>query len=140
MATRWSVPAGALLSGGEPTWTGLSALLDAASHATLTLCLAAPLGAGVDLAFAAIALGEALDEAAWLHEQVRQQPPARLGPLHIGDDLDESRHVVEQLLTTATAHTLLMIDEAATPEEVACLGRVLRRLLTAGEEFARAAA
>ncbi|NTW40800.1 MAG: hypothetical protein HGA44_13110, partial [Cellulomonadaceae bacterium] len=112
VSLKWAEPARVLLEQDGQDWIGLWMLLDAAGHAAFALSLAAPLGAGVDLAFAAIELGEARDEVEWLHEHLAEQPPVRLGPLHVSDNLDDARRVVEQLVDAATARTLRLIDEA----------------------------
>ena len=138
MVSTWHEPGSDLVERGEAGWAGLWALLDAGGHATLTLSLVAPLGLGVDLAFAAIELGEARDELEWTHEELARRGPVRLGPLPIGEAVDEARKVVERLVEAATQRALLLGDEATTPEELACLGRVLRKLHTAEQEFARA--
>ena len=123
----------------ELGWAGLWALLDAGGHAALALSLGAPLGAGVDLAFAAIELGEARDELEWTREELAARAPVRLGPLPIGASVDDARRVVEQMVEAAIDRALVLGDEAATSSELACLGRVLRKLHAARQEFARAA-
>ena len=140
MESTWQEPACGLVERGEPGWAGLWALLDAGGHAALTLSLATPLGLGVDLAFAAIELGEARDELEWTREELTAQAPARLGQLHIGDSVDDALTIAAGLIEAAIDRALRLGDEATSPEEEACLVRVLRNLLAAGEEFARAAA
>ncbi len=138
MVAMWQGPATALIEHGEPGWAGLWSLLDAGGHAAVTLSLAAPLGVGVDLAFAAIELGEARDELEWTREELTARAPVRLGPLHIGDSVDEAHRVVVHLVEVAMDRALVLGDEAATPEELACLARVLRKLRAAEQEFDRA--
>jgi len=139
MVSMWQEPASALVERGEPGWAGLWELLDAAGHAALTLSLAVPLGAGVDLAFAAIELGEARDELEWAREDLTARAPVRLGPLHIGDSVDGARRVVGRLVEAAIDRALVLDDGAITPDELACLGRVLHKLHAALQELARAA-
>jgi hypothetical protein len=139
MVAMWQEPAMALVERGEPGWAGLWALLDAGGHAALTLSLVAPLGVGVDLAFAAIELGEARDELEWTRDELAARAPVRLGPLHVGESVGDARRVLKHLVQAAVDRALLLGDGAATPEELACLGRVLRKLHASEQELARAA-
>jgi hypothetical protein len=133
----WQGPASALIEQGEAGWAGLWSLLDAGGHAALSLSLAVPLGVGVDLAFAAIELGEARDELEWTREELAARAPVRLGPLHIGDSVDDARRIVERMVEVAMDQALALGDEATSPEELACLTRVLRKLRAAEHEFNR---
>lgn len=127
-----------LVNEAPPDWSGLRSVLDVAGHAALALSLAVPLGAGVDLAYAAIALGEAREELEWIHDTLPTQPrPARLGPLNLADDPRDALDVLRHLLDAAIDRTLALADRPTTRPDVGCLGRVLRLLHTADDEFAR---
>ncbi|WP_421740657.1 hypothetical protein [Cellulomonas sp.] len=138
MRSMWETSAASLVQSDEPGWAPLWELLDAGSHAALALSLATPLGLRVDLAFAAIELGEARDELEWTREELTARAPARLGPLHIGEPVEDARRVVDRLIEAAIERVLLLADEA-TPEELGCLARVLQKLHAAARESARAA-
>jgi len=140
MATTWREPALELIERAEPTWPGLWSILAAAGHAAMTLSLGAPLGNGVDLAFAAVELGEAREELEWVRDGLGDlSGQARLGPLALGDDATEARHLLQRLVEAAAARVLVLADRTTAVDEVDALGRVLRSLHTAGEELARAA-
>ncbi|WP_426592634.1 hypothetical protein ACPPVS_12745 [Cellulomonas sp. McL0617] len=140
MGAAWNEPASALLERGAPGWAGLCALLDAASHGALTLSLAVPLGAGVDLTFAAIELGEAREELTWSRRRPSSDATSRLGPLHVRDDLGEALQIIEHLVDVAIDRTLTLDDDEATPDDLDCLGKVLRKLHNARQELASAVA
>jgi len=140
VATRWWEPALELIERAEPSWSGLWSILTAADHAAMTLSLRAPLGKGVDLAFAAVELGEAREELEWVRDGLRELAgQARLGPLALGDDATEARHLLGRLIDAATNLVLVLAEGTTAVDEVDALGRVLRSLRTAGEELARAA-
>lgn len=127
-----------LVDQAPPDWSGLWSVLDVAGHAALALSLAVPLGAGVDLAYAAIALGEAREELEWTHDTPPAQPrPARLGSLNLADDPRDALDVLHHLLDAAIDRTLVLADRSTTGPDVSCLGRVLRLLHAADDEFAR---
>lgn len=139
MTATWWEPAQDLIGRTHTDWVELWRLLDAASHAALALSLATPLGASVDLAFAALDLGEAREELEWVRPELGDLPPERLGQLHVGDDVSDALGVLDTLVAAAVDRTIVLGDVGGTLEELGALGRVLGRLREAIEEFARAA-
>jgi hypothetical protein len=138
MTCTWQEPAATLIDQAPLDWSGLRSVLDVAGHAALALSLAVPLSAGVGLAYAAIALGEAREELEWTHDTLPAQPrTARLGPLLLADDPQHALDVLHHLLGAAIDRTLALADRSTTGPEVGCLGRVLRLLHTADDELAR---
>jgi hypothetical protein len=109
------------------------------SHAAFTLSLVQPLGSAVDLAFAALDLGEAREELEWIRPALAGRPTIRLGALTSSDDLDAARATLEELVAAAIERVFALEDDGSRGE-VDALGRVLRRLNDAARQFARAAA
>lgn len=141
MVAMWEAPALALIDRREAGWSGLWSLLDAAEHGALALTLQAQLGAGVDLAFAAMDLAEAREELEWVRPELALRvSDARLGPLPLADDLGDARAILERLVGEAVERVLRLADDPESDGQAGCLGRVLRKLHAAQEELARAAA
>jgi hypothetical protein len=137
--TTWREQADEELWEFEPGWGGLWSLLYVTSHAAFTLSLQRPLGSAVELAFAALDLGEARDELEWARPAVAGGHPTRLGPLHPGDDLADARQVLDSLVAAAVDRVLSLEDDG-TDDELKVLTHVLRRLNAASWQLARAAA
>lgn len=141
MTSTWMEPAQRLIGRKEVDWVGLWGLLDAAGHAALALSLTTSLGASVDLAFAAIDLGEAREELEWVRPELGDLPPERLGPLHARDDVEDALRVLDLVVCEAFERTVLLGDVGGgSLEELGALSRALGKIRAAIEEFARAAA
>ena len=140
MGSTWRGPAQDVIDQSKTDWVGLWSLLDATAHAAMALSLVLPLGASVDLAFAAIDLGEAREELEWVRPELTCLAPVRLGPLHLSDDVGAARVVLEQMVSAAIDLTINLGDVGGEPGELRALGRVLSKLRDSIEELARAAA
>jgi hypothetical protein len=138
--TTWREQADEELWEFDPGWAGVWSLLYVTSHAAFTLSLQRPLGSAVDLAFAALDLGEAREELEWARPALAEQRPRRLGPLDPGDDLDDARRVLNSLVAAAVDRVQALEDDDGTDGELETLARILRRLNAASLQLVRAAA
>src|SRR5665647_1515821 len=102
MTTLWAQPAGVLIEQADPGWEGIWALTFAAGHAAINLSLAVPLGASVELTYAAMDFREAQDELEWARPDLpRRCAAVNLGQVHPAEGEAGARAVIDLLATAA---------------------------------------
>ena len=131
MTTLWAQPAGVLIEQADPGWEGIWALTFAAGHAAINLSLAVPLGASVELTYAAMDFREAQDELEWARPNLRATAAAvRLGHVRDVDDAVEARAILDQLAAAALDRAAALAEVELDLSDQAALSRVMARLIT----------
>jgi hypothetical protein len=131
MTVPWTTTAGVLVDRVEPGMAGLWSLIRTAQRGVLRCATDAELDRDLAFTFAAMDLGEALEDLEWVHPDLAADAvTVDLGELPGGDDGD-ARTALGLLLTgglDATARMLREQPETLDTADVLCLARTAHQL------------